>query len=152
MRDKPSDLGKRQHDRSRETLTEATARLKLDRYTRHVLVCAGPKCVSDEGGTDVWQYLKDTIDAAGPQGRSIFRTKAQCLRICHHGPVAVTYPEGRWYHSIDRGWCAALVKHWTSHSDREPDPAEALRAAAEIRTKEFACWHGAGPGTPETTK
>ncbi|MCA9432570.1 MAG: hypothetical protein KC940_18800, partial [Candidatus Omnitrophica bacterium] len=27
----------------------------------------------------------------------IFRTKANCLRVCMEGPVAVVYPEGAWY-------------------------------------------------------
>ena len=29
----------------------------------------------------------------------IYRTKANCLRICQNGPIAVVYPEGTWYHS-----------------------------------------------------
>lgn len=29
----------------------------------------------------------------------IFRTKANCLRVCKQGPIAVVYPEGVWYHS-----------------------------------------------------
>jgi (2Fe-2S) ferredoxin len=27
----------------------------------------------------------------------VLRTKADCLRICTGGPVAVVYPEGTWY-------------------------------------------------------
>jgi (2Fe-2S) ferredoxin len=29
----------------------------------------------------------------------VFRTKANCLRVCASGPIAVVYPEGVWYHS-----------------------------------------------------
>ena len=29
----------------------------------------------------------------------MYRTKANCLRICEQGPIAVVYPEGIWYHS-----------------------------------------------------
>jgi (2Fe-2S) ferredoxin len=29
----------------------------------------------------------------------IYRTKVGCLRICAHGPIAIVYPEGVWYHS-----------------------------------------------------
>jgi (2Fe-2S) ferredoxin len=29
----------------------------------------------------------------------VYRTKANCLRICQQGPIAVVYPEGVWYHS-----------------------------------------------------
>jgi (2Fe-2S) ferredoxin len=28
----------------------------------------------------------------------VYRTKANCLRVCVRGPVAVVYPEGVWYH------------------------------------------------------
>jgi (2Fe-2S) ferredoxin len=34
----------------------------------------------------------------GPQAL-VYRTKANCLRICLQGPIAVVYPEGVWYHS-----------------------------------------------------
>ena len=29
----------------------------------------------------------------------MYRTKANCLRVCTRGPIAVVYPEGVWYHS-----------------------------------------------------
>ena len=29
----------------------------------------------------------------------MYRTKANCLRICEQGPIALVYPEGTWYHS-----------------------------------------------------
>ena len=31
----------------------------------------------------------------------ILRTKANCLRICEGGPIAVVYPEGAWYSGCD---------------------------------------------------
>ena len=48
-----------------------------------------------------WDYLKrrlSELKLVGPEG-SIYRTKANCLRVCTRGPVAVVYPEGVWYHS-----------------------------------------------------
>jgi (2Fe-2S) ferredoxin len=27
----------------------------------------------------------------------VLRTKANCLRVCTDGPIAVVYPEGTWY-------------------------------------------------------
>ena len=47
-----------------------------------------------------WDYLKKRLDELNltDQG-SIFRTKANCLRVCREGPIAVVYPEGVWYHS-----------------------------------------------------
>jgi (2Fe-2S) ferredoxin len=35
-----------------------------------------------------------------PGAGSVLRTKADCLRICEMGPIAVVYPEGVWYHSV----------------------------------------------------
>jgi (2Fe-2S) ferredoxin len=44
--------------------------------------------------------LKGRLDELGLSGEGgIYRTKANCLRICARGPVAVVYPEGTWYHS-----------------------------------------------------
>ena len=31
----------------------------------------------------------------------VLRTKANCLRICEGGPIAVVYPEGTWYRACD---------------------------------------------------
>jgi (2Fe-2S) ferredoxin len=31
----------------------------------------------------------------------VLRTKANCLRICEGGPIAVVYPEGAWYGACD---------------------------------------------------
>ena len=31
----------------------------------------------------------------------VFRTKANCLRVCQQGPIAVVYPEGVWYRECD---------------------------------------------------
>lgn len=52
-----------------------------------------------EAGLESWEFLKRRLKelglAAGPQ--QIFRTKANCLRVCLQGPVAVVYPDGVWY-------------------------------------------------------
>ena len=43
--------------------------------------------------------LYPTIALTGSGG--VFRTKANCLRVCHGGPTAVVYPEGAWYGQCD---------------------------------------------------
>lgn len=49
---------------------------------------------------EAWDYLKRRLDELGLAGKGgIFRTKANCLRVCDSGPIAVVYPEGTWYHS-----------------------------------------------------
>ena len=73
-------------------------------YKRHILLCADqtkPKCCDHDEGVKSWEYLKDRLkqlNLSGAHG-SVYRTKANCLRICEHGPIAVVYPEGVWYHS-----------------------------------------------------
>ena len=70
---------------------------------RHIFLCCDqttPKCCEKEDGLASWEYLKQRLDDLNLTGASgIYRTKANCLRICHDGPIAVVYPEGTWYHS-----------------------------------------------------
>lgn len=78
--------------------------LGLEKYHRHIFLCADqtePKCCTREAGLAAWEFLKrrlKELNLAGPRPL-VYRTKANCLRICTHGPVAVVYPEGVWYHS-----------------------------------------------------
>ncbi|WP_310426667.1 ferredoxin [Chamaesiphon sp. VAR_48_metabat_135_sub] len=88
-------------------LQESIDSLGLDRISRHIFICADqtkPLCCSKAASLESWDYLKSRLRALkldapdAPQG-CIFRTKANCLRVCHHGPIAVVYPDGVWYHS-----------------------------------------------------
>jgi (2Fe-2S) ferredoxin len=72
---------------------------------RHIFLCCDqttPKCSSKEQSLAAWEYLKSRLDELGlsEQG-GVYRTKANCLRICMGGPVAVVYPEGTWYANCD---------------------------------------------------
>ena len=51
-----------------------------------------------EEGLESWSYLKKRIEELGLK-KSVNRTKANCLRLCTKGPIALVYPEGAWYHS-----------------------------------------------------
>ncbi|PKB13996.1 (2Fe-2S) ferredoxin [Novosphingobium kunmingense] len=74
-----------------------------DNVRRHIFLCAEPEkgeCCSRSQGTPAWKYLKKRLkqlDLDGDVG--IARTKADCLRICAAGPIAVVWPEGVYYHS-----------------------------------------------------
>ncbi len=86
-----------------EDLHKVAQALHLGSAERHIFLCADqskPKCCSLAAGLEAWDYLKRRLDDLGlaRQGR-IARTKANCLRVCLHGPVCVVYPEGVWYHS-----------------------------------------------------
>ena len=72
---------------------------------RHIFLCCDqttPKCCEKDRGLAAWEFLKRRLKELGlsEQG-GILRTKANCLRICEGGPIAVVYPEGAWYGACD---------------------------------------------------
>ena len=70
--------------------------------TTHTKVATNPKCSARERSLEAWDYLKRRLDELGLTGAGgVYRTKANCLRICIGGPVAVVYPEGAWYAHCD---------------------------------------------------
>ncbi len=82
--------------------------LGLDRIERHLIICADaskPKCIDRAASLISWDYLKHRLQELGlvqPQSdrpSCVFRTKANCLRVCQQGPIMVVYPDGVWYHS-----------------------------------------------------
>jgi (2Fe-2S) ferredoxin len=85
-------------------LQSAAAALGLEKFRRHILLCADPtepKCCAREQGLASWDFLKarlKELNLVGPEPL-VYRTKANCLRVCTRGPIAVVYPEGVWYHS-----------------------------------------------------
>lgn len=86
-----------------ETLQQVVASLGVESIRRHIFLCADqttPKCCDRETSLVSWEYLKSRLDQLGlSRSGGIYRTKANCLRICQQGPIAVVYPEGAWYHS-----------------------------------------------------
>ncbi|MEY4245882.1 MAG: hypothetical protein RLZZ245_3467 [Verrucomicrobiota bacterium] len=86
-------------------LRNCAASLGIGKIQRHIFLCADqtdPKCCAMAAGLASWEFLKNRLKELGlatAQNPSVFRTKANCLRVCLQGPVAVVYPEGVWYHS-----------------------------------------------------
>jgi (2Fe-2S) ferredoxin len=85
-------------------LQAAVETLGLEKFRRHIFLCADPtdpKCCAKEPGLAAWEFLKQRLkelNLVGPEPL-VYRTKANCLRVCVRGPIAVVYPEGVWYHS-----------------------------------------------------
>jgi len=69
---------------------------------RHLFLCLGPECVPREQGEATWNYLKKRLTQLGLSGErgTVYRSKAECLRMCIAGPIAVVYPEGAWYQHV----------------------------------------------------
>jgi len=75
--------------------------LKIKNLKYHIFLCADqtkPKCCSKELGLESWEYLKKRLSELKLTEEGIvFRTKANCLRVCSEGPIMCIYPEGVWY-------------------------------------------------------
>lgn len=91
-----------------DSLQACVQSLNLHQIQRHILICADqtyPKCCDKAGSLTAWNYLKcrlKQLDLDRPTAvrpACIFRTKANCLRVCQRGPILVIYPDGVWYHS-----------------------------------------------------
>lgn len=86
-----------------DKLHEKKTRLRLDKIKHHIFLCCDqtkPKCCQKEDGLASWEYLKNRLEELNlTADGGIYRTKANCLRMCVQGPIAVVYPDGIWYHS-----------------------------------------------------
>ena len=72
---------------------------------RHLFLCCDqtePKCCDRTRSLAAWEFLKGRLAELGltDQG-GVLRTKANCLRICEGGPIALIYPDGIWYRKCD---------------------------------------------------
>jgi (2Fe-2S) ferredoxin len=87
-----------------DPLRLAVEKLGVEKFRRHIFLCtdaADPKCCPREKTLVSWEYLKrrlKELNLVGPEPL-VYRTKADCLRVCVQGPIAVVYPEAVWYHS-----------------------------------------------------
>ncbi len=83
----------------------AAEQLAIGQIRRHIFLCCDqtkPKCCDKQRSLAAWDFLKRRLEELGLTGRGgVFRTKANCLRICTGGPIAVVYPEGTWYGQCD---------------------------------------------------
>lgn len=86
-----------------ETLEQRAKKLHLRDIKRHIFLCCDqtvPKCCDKAAGLASWEFLKKRLkELQLTEQGGVYRTKANCLRVCQQGPIAVVYPEGVWYHS-----------------------------------------------------
>jgi (2Fe-2S) ferredoxin len=83
---------------SSDLLSARVEKLGLSHIDRHVFICADATkslCCDSATGLAAWEYLKNRLRELGLD--HVFRTKANCLRVCTDGPILLVYPEGVWY-------------------------------------------------------
>ena len=91
--------------KTKQHLAEVAVDLGIGKIRRHIFLCADPtkpKCAPRDVSLESWDYLKQRLKELNlNKGENcVYRTKANCLRICEEGPIAVVYPDGTWYHSV----------------------------------------------------
>jgi (2Fe-2S) ferredoxin len=89
----------------RRALEKTAAKIGVPATRRHIFLCCDQtkdKCCDRKRSLVAWDYLKERLRDLGlsEQG-GVARTKANCLRVCEEGPIAVVYPEGTWYARCD---------------------------------------------------
>jgi (2Fe-2S) ferredoxin len=91
------------------SLTACAQTLGLPQIQRHLFICADqtvPKCCDKAESLAAWDYLKRRLkelkldQPIADRPSCVFRTKANCLRVCQQGPILVVSPDGVWYHSV----------------------------------------------------
>lgn len=108
-----------------ERLDNIAEALSIPRVQRHIFLCAdqtNDKCAPRVVTNQLWTHLKNRLKQlevttappkwqgemgvdpppVDPGNGTVLRTKADCLRICEQGCVAVVYPEGTWYAGLDQ--------------------------------------------------
>ena len=83
-----------------EQLSKAAGEIHAGHSGRHIFLCTHGKCAPADDQQESWKFLKKRLKELGiaDVDGGVMRTRADCLRICVAGPIALVYPEGTWYH------------------------------------------------------
>lgn len=97
--DFPSPGAQRPEGPGESDLERAVRTLHIGGYGRHLFLCTHGDCAPSEQAQASWQFLKRRLRELGLERAAggVYRSQANCLRVCTSGPIAVVYPDGTWY-------------------------------------------------------
>ncbi|MDH4248501.1 MAG: (2Fe-2S) ferredoxin domain-containing protein [Deltaproteobacteria bacterium] len=112
-------------ENTRKELAKVAADVGVNTSRMHIFLCTSGTCASKENGESAWDALKRELKKRSPElsKAHIYRTKADCLRMCMGGPIAVVYPQGKWFQGVTADQVPGLVEYLESGST-EPHPLQ----------------------------
>lgn len=106
-----------------EGAKEILEKLGVENLEYHIFLCTDPskpKCASREETIESWEYLKKRLEELGLSSTGkVFRTRANCLRVCKEGPIMCIYPEGRWFKNATKDVIELILQNYIVNKNEE---------------------------------